>query len=248
MQAAAHNVADAVLPIVELKEGSGKRIHIGTATLIDLRGRLFLVTAAHVVSAPASRYVLGSSKGIAVPDKYFQIVAAPSTEADLDVAFWPVREEDAHAAGMPVAIGWNDIQADVRRQPEGLYVAVGHPVSRSNLKNAHASLHTECMVVTMNEIPSSEVAELGYDADAQVVMRYDKTAVTRADGQAVTGAKPTGMSGGPIFYPVHSNTRVGAIELLFAGIITEHDPARRNAFVTTRSQLVVAALDRWGRG
>lgn len=240
LQRVAQKFAEVVYPVVEVIEGSGRREHVGSVTVVEFWGAFYAVTAEHVIKNPAPRYVLGETKGVAVPSTYRRLRDLEGV--DLDVAYWRIDPTHMHEAGITVAFRWTDEQGEISFQPEGLYVAMGHPVSRSKLRNAHQSLHTQCMVVTMNELPLDQGEALGFDTAKQLVLQYDRGAASTPEGISVTGAKPSGMSGGAVFYPIHSSTNPGELDLVWGGIITEHHPKKGNAFVATRARLLAEAV------
>jgi hypothetical protein len=208
-----HEVADAVAAafhssvraILVSKDGTNPEI-VGSCILLVVDGKLFAVTAAHILDNLATHaiYIAGS---VGTQPVQIQGVAMMTSlppggrQADkLDIGFWQLSQQATETLGLVSFI--RESQFSHNRVPlkNRFYLAMGYPVSKNkrNVDNSKKAIKTSLAKYTAGVSDDPSVAEhYGVSGEQHLFLKYHKYSETHAQEKQRTFA-PVGLSGGPL--------------------------------------------------
>jgi len=204
--------------------------HIGSGTILEVRGRWFVLTAAHVLDELSERASLmwlavGDWLGQVDVDLASNIPPDGDRESDnRDFGFFEVdRDEMTNAGGAALRFSTTDL--DEQPDTDALYLVLGFPSTRQAeaLVQGEEGKEIEGTVFPyrMTALPATPEAESGKVVNLD--LKFDLEDI-RLDGEHRNAPSPRGMSGGPAFSLSRSGVRL-------SGIIISHEG---NTLRTTR--------------
>jgi hypothetical protein len=216
-----------VLQLFEARVGKRPSL-LGNALLIRHLGRVFLVSAGHVLNAPSKAerplfYFSETGQGLArlrVRGIAFTQGTAESDGKDvLDLAAgelvselpYPELKEPLESSRI-VPLG--------PPSSDGVYVATGFPASRSKADPSSNRLTTVLSGFRTTLAPAAARGALRAHPMLQLVLSLNVDRMTFPDGSVKAIADPAGMSGSPIWLQEGG-------ELKCAGILIEHHRSKR---------------------
>jgi hypothetical protein len=204
---------------------------IGSAVLVDIDGKPFAFTAAHVLAA-AQGNPFHSPEG---PNENFAMLPVENAWQDqaLDVAVIPLTRE--RLAGfskytflkIPKEIDEADLPDDY--SPHSFYNVFGWPVSRSRTKVNHIDRHVsfDPFHLTTSPVGAEVYAKEAVSPADYLLMEFDRKN-TILDGKKSSPPALQGCSGGAVFYRSRLTDTVALV-----GIATDHK-IRAKAVQATR--------------
>lgn len=215
--------AHTVRPLMEIEDGSGRRLPVGTAVLVQSNAARYVLTAAHVVSGPTTKLIgVFEQDAIAWPRPYSLLKPMEGNLPDADLAWATATAlpgDTALSPGLPMALALGNVPD----APGSAYIAVGFPGSRAKVRHPDGLLNSKMMIAVVERAPPAAASAVVKDARVQMALHYSQAGRTGLDGSPTVGAHPKGMSGGAVFAVLQATTPKGSIEFLpfLAGIVTE---------------------------
>jgi hypothetical protein len=193
---------DAVRPVYV--RSPGKVItHIGTCFLLDVDGRKYLITAAHVVDwrDVGTLHVGGSQRTLPIEGDLF-CSEAPNGNRDMDhndYAFYRLPDEWFLNLG---SVGWfssNETSHNRVTLAKRFYTAIGFPNSRNKKVNPNTRRPTPKRAQYSGRFAAAEAlySTLGVTGEDHIAIDWRKQARDE-EGSVVDAIRPPGMSGGPL--------------------------------------------------
>ncbi len=251
----AKDLQRSVRPIYASTDGT-KPQPVWSCVLLQVEGRKYVVTAAHVIDwlADAALYVAGL-----VGQQLVQIVGeVSSTQAPIggrrkdrwDFAFWPITARAASGLGVVRFLDSNDLSHNRASSKNRVYMAIGYPVSR-NKRKIDAPKRKLKLVLRKYSSKALDLPKLA--ADLQIsgndhfFLQFEKRSQD-SEGRRVRTFNPVGMSGGA-FVDLGDFTSISRYvpdqnaQGKLAGILSEHHK-RHGAIVAVKIQSIVRAIKR----
>lgn len=193
---------------------------IGTATLLQVSGRRFLVTARHVSDFILETHLMYPKSDVeAVPIVGKWIRSDPrlsETESPLrevDIAILPLGENELHPRYRFLGEGQLLAEAVLRGGIE--CVAVGYPSGSNKTIRNSIDVRPKQVAFQFPTLDLEKYSELNIDSTLYLAMEYDRE-VTRTDpktrkSQKTRLPKLKGISGGPMWIKVPKDYALAAI-------------------------------------
>jgi len=235
------------------KDGRNPEI-VGSCTLLQIDGRRFVVTAAHLLDGLETHeiYVSGS-----VGTEPVQIIgmtystASPPQGRDhdkIDIGFWGIEEPLAEKLGAVSFIVSNRFSLNRAPFENRMFVALGYPVSRNkrNIDHVRKSIKTTLSKYTAElDCDPSVPKAFGVSGNDHLFLKHHKYSET-ATGEKQRTFKPVGLSGGPLidlgnFATLDRYASDTTISGYVSGMIIERF-AKHKVLVATRIHRIVEAI------
>jgi hypothetical protein len=216
-----------VLQLFEARVGKRPTL-FGNALLVRHLGRVFLVSAGHVLNAPSNTerplfYFSETGKGLAklrVRGIAFTQAAADSDGKDvLDLAAGELVSE-LPTPELKEPLESSKIVLLGPPSSDNVYVATGFPTSRSKADPSSNRLTTVLSAFLTTLAPPAARATLRTHPELQLVLSLNIDQMNFPDGSVKAIANPAGMSGSPIWLQQGG-------DLKCAGILIEHHRSKR---------------------
>ena len=245
LQEAVWALSGCVCPISVAEEGSGGRRFRGSAVLISFGLHRIVVTAAHVVAGPETKYLGLSQAGSVIwPTAYARVSPLDTRTRDPDIAFAFLTVAAGTQGALPESLPFALLLPD-HSLPEGAsMVALGYPASRARATDAQTLLRADLMSVVGDLAPAGAATSDGGPPDARLAMSFRRDAFVDDHGAAVVAADPHGMSGGALFLAATRTDADGHTQFAprLVGILTEHHADPTNVLVASRIECLLDAL------
>lgn len=228
---------------------NGDPLHIGSATLMQVDDKKYLVTAAHVIdeSAYTTLYVGGESELVVLNRQRFSITKAPAANRfkdKYDFAIAKLSRTNVQKLGNVRFILETEMLPEIA-QPIGLYGAViGYPNTKNKYVKGRDITLPNRQWRYLGRADSMPQEIEGLSPRSHIALSYNKKS-RLPDGTISNTFKPTGISGGGLFtvgqldIQALANGSDAAIRL--AGINIIH-PASHRHMIAVRIHHVLAAL------
>lgn len=236
-----------VRPIYGAESENKKPQAIGSCVLVCLGGRLFGVTAAHIVDALdcISLHVGGAKGSLHLVSIEGQVISTASNY--MDFAFWELSPQKVDQLGAAIFIDADTGILKPTASTVGRWnIAMGYRVSK-NKKGINLPKKTIQPTITSFTAVAESVPQVlqqeGYSDSRNIVIPYPKFS-TNADGAKTNNPPPIGLSGGAIVdFGSASSTQpyIGTSKPLLAGIFTEWHKSLRLA-IGVRAHIVCKAI------
>lgn len=211
-------IGHSIIPIFRREEGGGGWEHVGSAFVLRINKQWFAVTAAHTLEGERQYAVWGPS-GWANIDLSICVPPLAAVPENIDVVFIPLTPEVRERCSLTDAI--NDVvMVGYPDKTAPSYIMMGHPISRTKLRDAQTWITTQCAVVTGAAIAGFEAKD--FDADLHAAITYDVKTYRLPSGRPTEVPQPVGMSGGPLLYAGFTNEK-SAITFQLAGVLTRYN-------------------------
>jgi hypothetical protein len=240
LQAAARELSENVLPVLEIVEGSARLKQTGSAFIFRHEGRASLVTADHVVCGPQQKLVqIAPGQTVRWPNSYNVVRSRASEIPSPDLAY-VFGELDAERPG---GIRPQNIGLEFQTEAGASLLAVGYPGSRADLFQQEQSLKNELHYLLTQAAPLSDYEKVGLDPRFHIALRYDPKGLHDVEGNSKVGAKPHGMSGGLLFAPLRTTPEPpGDYLLVVVGVLVKYFKSPHHLIAATRIECLLDAM------
>jgi hypothetical protein len=178
---------------------------IGTGTLMSLRGKVVLATAAHVFddATAAPRYVGAAEMLLPFGGRrWMSLIPSGGTRDDdpVDLAVVQLAPEAANHVDLDDCLLIDDLDiAEPSHAAESDFFFVnGFPATRQPRQMRDAGFEARAFPFVTEEAAESEYAEAGISRTTSLLVHFDKDDIYRA-GQLAAGPDLPGTSGGPVW-------------------------------------------------
>lgn len=233
---------DSVCPIFRDKAGE-RFCQEGSGVLIEFRGHVFLLTAAHVIDhledsdllVPCSNNEIQSIEG-----SYSYIKPYGKRENDsLDFGYFKLDYEFANSLRKQFYIvKEHEFGIESKYADKELFSFVGYPYRKSNVSGSVAS--SESFAYGTYHADSSEYERLGCSFSENIVTKYNrKNSFNQKSNRVELSVLPHGISGGGVFiWPV--DTQIPPRNRKLVGI--GHSWKKEGYFIATRLEIFLEAI------
>jgi hypothetical protein len=200
-----HHLHAKLQPVVdEYPDGTAK--FNGSSVLLQVGGRFFFVSAAHVFAAPGdggTLHVIGDSRN--VKPRLDDVVGGTDSSSPhppkgrIDVAFVEVSSAEVERLGGAAAVQMDKVDVDESLKPRGRYLALGYPGSKTKVHYREGTLKVNPFAYHAGRAEPEIYAALGYSPNTHLILDYDRDSVSWTDQVERQGPHPRGMSGGGIW-------------------------------------------------
>lgn len=225
--------------------------HIGTAHILQVKDKHFLVTAAHVIDeAQHTTIYCGKSDVLAPLEGNFHRTNATSKQPDsYDFAFLEIRGENSILLDHYEPISERLISHNRISENGRFYIALGYPNSKNKKHdNVKRSVTPRRASYTSGSKTDALAPLLGLEPSEHLVLTYDKQSYDE-DFTVVNSAHLRGLSGGPVFdigSPVSVDAMVfGLPTPILSAMVVEYRKANR-ALICVKSHLILEAIREYG--
>lgn len=231
---------------------SGFAEAIGSSFLLQVDGRKFLVTAAHVLDLnQQSTLYVGGRQGLELVKGNAIVTKAPVSgrrRDKYDFAFLELTVEFAERLGIDAFIDANKIASNNERMDGRCFMALGYPSSRNKPKpititGTHARAQMWAYSATVHTDPKI-FEHVGASEANHLLLKYGKKSKAFT-GEVTISTKPQGASGGILVdlgrISPQSLAPTTPSSPRLAGVLIENHIASK-AIVAVMIQLVVAAI------
>ena len=223
----------------------GKRpVHAGTAVLLRAHGRDFLVSAAHVLSAPKGLfYYVSPNVKRTLSGRLLRSKPVAGETSDLiDIATLMLQ-----APGLPPYPDVEKLSGDAvtligdetALLDDDIYLATGMPKSRSHANPKTNQIKVEAFSLVSQKAPQSTYQSLKLNPDHHLALVLERAESTELNGSSRVFPDPDGMSGSPV-WRLPSKTNGLLLPQLVAILIEFHKTER--ALVATRIRQVARQM------
>jgi hypothetical protein len=228
-----------VLPYVtgiHARRSNGLSQLIGSAFIIRVRGRDFVISAAHVLRENKSSNLFCGTRALQ-PLEGGSIYRSD----DVDVAVIPVKPR-LHDALLDVPrLRPEDTDVDDTPQPGVLYTFAGYPSSRNKPNLATKEISNQPTLFTAHSAPLPWYTRLGLTPETHIATRFPVRQAREFHSPSVAAPAPQGMSGGPVW-------RLGTPAEISSGLIGERVIGigieyRQETFIATRIAFAFAIIE-----
>jgi hypothetical protein len=224
---AAHRAARHVIQLFDVPVGKRPSL-FGNALMVSHLGRVFLVSAGHVLNTPprAGRRLFYFSKtGEGLSRLHTRGIAFTQGSAEIegkDVLDLAVGEliSEPPSPDLKQPLDSSLIGPLSPSAPDSVYVATGFPSSRAKADPSKQRLTTILSAFRTTLAQSASSAALQVHPHLQIVLSLDIERMDFPDGSVRAIADPAGMSGSPIWLLKDG-------ELKCAGILIEHHRSKK---------------------
>lgn len=244
----AASVANALRPVLLIKDGSKRISACGTAVVVGIGPNRIVVTAEHVLAGNERKKVLSPCAGLADwPAGRKRLVSLADSCLDPDLTWSELSNSDATQWHDFINIG---TFLDRIHVPDGIeFLAAGFPASKTKIWQGQHQINAGLMFATVRHATPTQYQALKKDPRGYVVAHYEQQGRRNLAGQAATGAHPKGMSGGALFMATQ-DTATSARSLRLLGFITEYHKSS-GLLVAVRVEGLLDGVDiqdvKWGR-
>ena len=224
---AAHRVARHVLQLFDVPVGKRPSL-FGNALMVRHLGRVFLVSAGHVLNAPSPAgrplfYFDKTGKGLARLRTRGIAFTQGSAETEgkdvLDLAVGELLSEPP-SPDLKEPLESSQVGSLGPPTPDNVYVATGFPSSRAKADPSKQRLTTILSGFRTTLAPAASRATIQAHPQLQLVLSLNIERMDFPDGSVRAIADPAGMSGSPIWLLEED-------ALKCAGILIEHHRSKR---------------------
>lgn len=197
--------ANSIVPVLLWEPKGSRPIHVGSAVMLRLGGRVCLLTAAHVVDLhtngklciPGQRGATEFAGGIG-----FNLLPSgiKRTEDPIDVGFLVPVEDQQHALPdefKPVAPQCVDIHGEVNGGD--FCLVAGFPLSRAWVKHRQNEITSSTLHFFGIAAEQSQYAALGCNPEVNILIEFHLNRAIYPEGDRANPPSPRGMSGGGVF-------------------------------------------------
>lgn len=233
---------DSVCPIFRDKAGE-RFCQEGSGVLIEFRGHVFLLTAAHVIDhledsdllVPCSNNQIQSIEG-----SYAYIKPCEKRDGDsLDFGYFKLDTEFANSLREQFYIvKEHEFGIEPEYSDKELFSFVGYPYRKSNVTRRVAS--SESFAYGTFHANSSEYKSLGCNSSENIVTKYNrKNSFNLKSNRVELSVLPHGISGGGVFiWPI--DTQIPPRNRKLVGI--GHSWKKQGYFIATRLEVFLGAI------
>ncbi|MBJ6750976.1 trypsin-like peptidase domain-containing protein [Geomonas anaerohicana] len=243
---------NAIRPIYGSEE-NGKPVHIGTCVLVEIGGKRYLITAAHVVdeSRLTSLYIGGTvgSKLLLIEGE-FMCTTKPKGDRDLDhydFAWLELSQQQLKQLEGVSFVAEVDIASQRTDSEKRAYVVMGYPNTKNkevDFTNMSITPRFARYTATGKKKPKM-YNKLKISGESHIVVEHKKRSVD-SDGNITASIHPRGMSGGAF---IDLGGLVSLEELakqdvnpgLLAGIFIEKH-REFNAMLSVRIEIIIDTI------
>ena len=193
----------AVCPIFTEKPYSGATEHIGSAVLIEIEGKLFLLTAAHITDRQEMETLLVPGvDGLISPHGYFAHVSVSKGKTRdndrMDIAYYRLDDDIRSELDPKLKPMHREDMALFESLMQGdIYSFSGFPHRKTRIHGD--TVETELFSYTGCVVDDETYRELGYDPGVHIVVKFDRKQSYLRYGPRNIPPLPHGVSGGGIF-------------------------------------------------
>ena len=185
----------------------GNLCHIGSCVLIKVKNTNYLITAAHVLDEnEITTLYVGGGDGtdlVKIEGEGLETNAPMGNRKDdkFDFAIFPLTEEIVKKLGTVTFIDESSFLSEYLDNTRGLYLIIGYPNSKNKKNNIKDNkVLPKYFPYAANLNTSDETFKIiGADKRYHYLLNYSKTSKDE-NNQEVNSIKPTGMSGGGLFF------------------------------------------------
>lgn len=229
---------------------------IGSGVLLDFGVARFFTTAAHAadtIKGRKSPFYLPTADDFAAVTGDCISTSLPVTgnrdDDKIDFAFLHIDDATANKiAQTRFFLPFDLIDLHDRLLPRSVYMFTGYPLNRECKDGARKKLKPIAHSFLGSAASVQEIKNAGFSPAANIVVKFDRKNVTRADGAKTEFPLPHGMSGGPIWKGQgnpHAWLAETPVKLVGLGIeVPEKKGVPRGLMVGIRIQLILAAIIR----
>lgn len=234
---------DSVCPI--FLEQAGKRFcQIGSGVIIEFRGEVFLLTAAHVIDQLENGTLLmPAENNKIVPIEGSYACNKPEGNREdyfLDYGYFKLDKTFSDSISEKFyTVKENEVGIEKDYTDQSIFSFVGYPYRKSNVSGGTAS--TTPFYYGTYHADLQEYEELGYSSDVNIIAKYNrKKSVNTKSGQIQLSVLPHGISGGGVFVWPNDSFEIPRANRKLVGIA--HEFKKEGYFVGTRLEIFLEAI------
>lgn len=231
-------------------------VHVGTCTLIRVGGEKFIVTAAHIIDQHENDLWIGGEKTAVSLTGMFRSTIAPEGNRELDnydFSVSPVTPELENELGNATYISREFFGMGRRMdRTHSMYTCVGYPNSQNkDLYVAKREMNVRLwMHVSPGRSNDDRPGNWAKQTQDHLFIDFPKR-VNTVDGGKRDSTKPTGSSGGPVFYlgdfgDPEAYRANGSFQPILEGIVIAR-PGGSNVLVAVKIGAILKALQSAGK-
>jgi hypothetical protein len=202
MREAAERVADSAIPVYRQVKG-GTPEGVGSAVLLEVCGRKFLCTAAHVLEAREDRNLYlpeGSTVQVfgPVPVHISQAPASGRRDDKFDFAVVELTGENAERFSKRRIVTMAEIDQNEVPRAGRTYTFVGYPASRNKSKRGTMGVREHLVHYSGRPLPQDRYDQEGLNLATHLVTEFDIKKMMEGESE-VQPITPKGVSGGAVW-------------------------------------------------
>ncbi len=211
---------------------------VGSAVLLEIAGKHFLLTAAHVLDEnDITPLYLPGKNGFVALHGNSKRTAAPEGGRDLDRYDLDYVELPENVIeSIPVPYWFLPIQlvgVDCVPTQGQHFIFTGYPHKSVAAKYGTTKVHAQIESYTDQVCPPSLIQKAEADPNFHIVIHFDRKRAMNSDGRVVTPKERKGMSGGGVWTGTPGLSPNGLPNLRLCGITIEHGK-KNQCMVATR--------------
>ncbi len=236
---------EATIPIILERSDSGRREAIGSAVLMRIENRTFLLTAAHVTDHAKNGTLLIPGRSTFIqPTGVFNGTLPPDSgnrnHDKLDAAYFWLDEEcvrELHPNCKVLERPDVLLEAPEHRTT---YTMAGYPWRKSRTKGR--GIETNFQTFSGLEAKESEYDAMRLSRSTHIAIRFHRgNTFHEGKRRVITSPLPHGMSGGGIYVWNNEALQNSPVRLPLAGIANEYIP-EKSLLIGTRLHIYVAGI------
>jgi hypothetical protein len=226
---------------------------IGSCTLVRIHGVALLLTAAHIVEhhKVTTLYVAGKTCLVGITATFHATAPINARGEDAyDFAACRLTASQLEALGDVSFIEEHEVAKGSQFGRGAMFGCLGFPLSKNKRVNAtdHSVRTTLWKYASYEKASGDSATRPDAVANCHLFVQFDQKKGKDRAGATVNAIKPTGASGGPVFYL--GNLGAGStyspnspMRPMLAGILTKN-PMNGDALRVTRIDVVLGVLER----
>lgn len=234
---------DSICPIFCQKEGD-KIFQLGSGVLLEFRGHIFLLTAAHVIDGLENADLLIphiNNEIRSIEGSYSYLKCTKERENDLlDYGYFKLDKE--FSGGLDrlfYLIRESELGIQIEYQKNELFTFAGYPHRKSNVAGNIVS--TDFYAYGTYHASRSEYEKLGYEENANIVTKFNrKKSFSLKSRRVELPVLPHGISGGGVFIWPSQITEIPPNDRKLVGI--GHTWKKEGFFIATRIEIFLEAI------
>lgn len=233
---------DSVCPIFCQKEGE-RLYQVGSGVLVEFRGYIFLLTAAHVIDDLEKADLLiphAQNEIKSIEGSYAYMKSSGDREDFLDYGYFKLDKEfSANLRGLFYFVQEHELGVQKNYVKNELFSFAGYPYRKSNVAGGSAS--TDFFAYGTYHADSSEYGRLGFHEDANIVTKFNrKNSFNPKVGRVELPVLPHGISGGGVFIWPKEMTEIPPNNRKLVGV--GHSWKNEGYFIATRIEIFLEAI------
>lgn len=234
---------DSICPIFCQKD-DGKIFQLGSGVLLEFRGHIFLLTAAHVIDRLENADLLiphRNNEIKSIEGTYSYLKCTDKRENDfLDYGYFKLDKEFSDGLdGLFYLIKESELGIQTQYQKSEIFTFAGYPHRKSNVAGNIAS--TDAFAYGTYHASHSEYIKLGCEENANIVTKFNrKNSFSLKSKRIELPVLPHGISGGGVFIWPSKITTTPPKDRRLVGI--GHTWKKEGFFIATRIEIFLEAI------